>query len=179
MPLPIGALILTYLISGISLKLADIYGERGKGYIPAIISAITMGILISDSPSSASIILGIILGVAFAGKIDQLNLKIGLGITLATAIIIEFIFGFTIPNLPLLAIVTGGALIDEKGHDRLGSKKITGTFFRFRMTLKTFIIILAFLKGFSPVGIDAVYAVSFLCFDIAYDVIGIIFDSKK
>lgn len=169
MPLTTEVLILAFTISGITLKLADIYGERGRGYVFAAVSAAFMGIIISDSPISSSIILGIIIGVALARKIDQPNLIFGLGLTLATAII----FGFNFPDLPLLATVSVAALIDEVGHDKITSRDILEKFFRFRMALKAAMVILTILRW-----IDIVYAIGFFCFDISYDLTHIIFRKR-
>lgn len=162
-------LIIAFIIGGVNLKLADFYERKSRGYIFAAISAVSMGLLISDSSTSSSIVLGIVLGVALAGKIDQPNLVMGLGLTLAIAIIM----GFSIPDLPLIAVITGTVLIDEIGHDRITSGSTLANFFRFRSTLKTTIIILTILRQ-----INIIHAVGFFCFDIPYDVTNFILTYK-
>lgn len=164
MPLTNYILLLLFALAGIDLKLADFYGRKHISYIFAVISAISMGLLISDSPSSSSIVLGIILGVSLTGKVDQPSLVMGLGLTLATSIIV----GFTMPNFSLLAVITVTTLIDEIGHDRITSGNILANFFRFRMTLKTIIIILAALTQ-----VDVIHAAGFFSFDLSYDVVSV------
>ena len=173
MPLTREILILAFTLGGADLKLADLYDQKCRGYIFATISAISMGLLISDSSYSSSIVLGIILGVALAGKVDQPNLIMGLGLTLATAIIVGLYNGFIVPDLLLLVLVTVTVLIDEAGHDKITSGSILKGFFRFRMTLKTAIILLTILTK-----IDIINAIGFFCFDLSYDIISICYHFK-
>jgi hypothetical protein len=110
-------LIAIFIISGFTLKLADFFGELGsnnKQYPPAIISALSFGLLISESSYSSSIILGIIVGVTLSKKVNSLNLILGLVLTLLTALIL----GIQIPILWLLAVISSSSLIDELIHDR-------------------------------------------------------------
>lgn len=120
-----------------------------------------MGLLISDSSISSSIVLGIIVGVTLAGKIDQLNLMIGLGLSLTMAVLL----GFNSPEIPLLAVIAAASLKDEVGHDRFASRRILTRFFHFRMVLKTTMILLAVLNW-----IDLVHMLGFFCFDLSYDI---------
>ena len=155
------ALILVFTLSGISLKLADIYGERGRGYVFSVVSAVGMGTLISDSPLSSSMVLGIIVGVVLAGKVDRPNLVVGLGLTL----VVSAVLGFNIPDFALLAIIALAALIDEVGHDRVTSRGILGKFFRIRMVLKAVVVVLTVLGL-----IDVIHCAGFLSFDVVYEV---------
>ena len=164
MPLAKETLLLIFTLGGISLKLADHYGEQARDYLSyffAAAAAICMGLLISDNPYSSSIMLGIIVGVILAGKVDRLNMMIGLGLTLTTAAML----GFSLPDFPLLMVVAVASLIDETGHDRSASKGILAKFFRFRMALKTIIVLLTVLGW-----VDVVHALGFFCFDVSYDI---------
>jgi len=159
--LSIALLLFIFTLGGISLKLADNYGNDAKGYIAATISGVCMGVLISDSPSSSSIVLGIIVGVTLAGKVDQLNLFLGLVLTLITAITL----GFSTPDISLLTMIAVATVIDEVGHNKLASKGIFGKFFQFRMFLKITMVLLVVLNL-----MRLVYALSFLSFDVAYEI---------
>ena len=58
----IGVLILTFTLGGITLKLADFYGEQKKGYLSYVFAgfaAVCMSIIISVSPTSAAIFSGV------------------------------------------------------------------------------------------------------------------------
>lgn len=156
-------LILANTICGISLKLADFFGEEDSSYFKyffAMISGILMGLLISESPISSSIMLGIIAGVSIARKLDRLNMILGIIITLITATIL----GFNLPNIPVLFVITLASLIDEMGHDKIVTGFIIGRFFQFRMTLKILIFFLTILAR-----VDVKYALGFFCFDLSYD----------
>ncbi|MFH0897765.1 MAG: hypothetical protein V1850_06960 [Candidatus Bathyarchaeota archaeon] len=175
MPLTPEVLLLAFTLGGVGLKLADLHDRKRRGFIFASISAISMGLLISDSPFSSSIVLGIILGVALAGKIDQPNLIFGLGLALATAVIIGLLFtGFITPDLPLLATFTAAALVDEVGHDKINAGRIFPSFFRFRVTLKTTIILLIIFSQ-----IDLIHAIGFFCFDLSYEIVNVISEYSK
>lgn len=181
MPLTHEILILAFILSGVDLKLADLYDRKRRGYIFATLSAIFMGFLISGSSYSSSIMLGIILGVTLAGKVDQPNLMMGLGLTLATAITVGLLYsGFIVPDLFLLALVTGTALIDEAGHDKITSGRILKVFFRFRMTLKITIILMTILTQTDIFhAIDIIDAIGFFCFDLSYDIVNVVSLSSK
>ena len=157
-------MILLFALGGVSLKIADYYGERTSkiiSFISASVSAIIFGLLIAHSSISSSIILGIILGVLFSGKINQLNLFFGLALTL----VIAFMLNFKIPFLWLLSIVTFFSFLDELSHDRYSSKKnVIAKFFLRRPFLKMSFLIIASLSL-----IEISYILAFFCFDISYD----------
>lgn len=156
---------ITYTVAGITLKLADHYGEGKKDnlqYVFAIISSISFGLLISSSQTSSAIIFGIIVGVFLARKIDRPNLVLGFILTLITA----WVLGFNIPSLWLLVVVSILSLTDEICHEKFISNiKGLACFFRFRPFLKLGIVVLAILSH-----IEAVYSIGFLSFDFAYEI---------
>lgn len=168
-----GLLVGIFAISGVTLKLADFYGEKGNNtlqYVFAVISAISFGLLISSDAASSSIILGIIIGVILSRKVNRLNLVLGLILTLFTAII----FGFNLPVPWLLITVSILAFIDELCHDKLALKKdLLAKPFRFRPLLKFTIIFLAVASL-----IEAVTALGFMAFDLSYDITNYLLDMK-
>lgn len=154
--------VLAFAVGGVSLKLADFYGERessAASYIYASVSAVALGLLISHSPISSSIILGIAFGVVLSGKVNRPNLIFGLALTLLTALI----FSFKLPVLWLLLTVAFSSFIDEFTHDRL-SKRFFFANFLLRPFLKLAIL---FITALSLISL--VYAVGFFCFDLSYD----------
>ena len=161
--LQVELMILLFALGGVSLKIADYYGERASktiSFISACVSAIIFGLLISHNSISSSIILGIILGVLFSGKINQLNLFFGLILTLTIA----FILNFQFPNLWLLSIVILFSFIDELCHDHYSVTKFLATFFLLRPFLKISFLVIALLSL-----IEVNYVVAFFCFDLSYD----------
>ena len=168
-----GILVLLFTLSGVSLKLADFYGEQDRsylGYVAAIITAGCMGLLISDSPIASSVVLGIIIGVILAGKLDRRNLMFGLCLTLVTSVIL----GFDYPDLRLLAIIGVASWVDEVTHDRFASRRGMSTrLFRFRIGLKIVLIVLTVLNW-----VEIVYTIGFFCFDVSYDVTGVLLEKR-
>ena len=166
-------ILLLFIGGGATLKLADFYGEKdlaSPSYIFSIISAFFLGLLISESAYTSAIILGIILGVTFSGKVDKFNLAVGLFTTIATA----FIFGFKLPALHLLIPFSIASLIDEIGHERYCKKNIfVKHFFRFRLSLKS-VAILSTLFSALPI----IYSSGLICFDLSYDLVGWLVEKK-
>lgn len=168
-----GFLLIIFIISGITLKLADIYGEKGNNvfqYVFAVASAVSFSLLIAHSSTSSSIILGIIIGVSASRKVNRKNLILGLILTLSASSVLGLIFnGYSWLPIPwLLIIVSLVTLLDEICHDKFTEKKSVYTeLFRFRPLLKLTIVSLA-LTSF----VDATNALGFLSFDLAYDATG-------
>jgi hypothetical protein len=157
-------MILLFACGGVSLKIADYYGERASkriAYVSATVSAFIFGLLLSHNSISSAIILGIILGVLFSGKINQLNLFFGLALSLTIA----FMFTFQFPLLWLLSLVTFFSFIDELSHDRYSSKNFfLANFFLLRPFLKMSFLLIASLSL-----IEGSYLLGFFCFDLSYD----------
>jgi hypothetical protein len=156
-------LLLIFTIGGITLKLADFYGERKKGYLSFIFAgfaAVCLGIILSISPTSAAIFFGIMIGVTVAGKLDNPNMVFGLFLTIGLA----FLFGFQLPDIPLLILITLAALLDEIVHDTHILNGFLFRFFSYRMILKMMIVLLTV-----STWIHYSLALEFFCFDISYD----------
>lgn len=163
---------MAFTTAGITLKLADFYGEqkqRTLSYAFAGLAAVCISIIITVNSSYAAVFVGIMIGVTLAGKLDQFNMIFGLIFT----IVLAFLFGFQIPDISLLIIITIAALLDEIGHGVKNVKGFLLQFFRYRMILKAIIIILAILTR-----IQYSLAIGFFCFDLSYDLVNIWISSK-
>lgn len=156
--------LLAYALSGVTLKTADVLGERGKNsrsFLSAAISAFLFGLLTSESVFSASLILGIIIGVTLSKKVDRPNMVFGLILTLVFAVY----FGVQTPTLWLLTGVAFFTFIDEVGHEKHRQKKgVPAFFFQYRLSLKLAMIFLTLCAQ-----IQALHLMGFLCFDLCYD----------
>ena len=128
---------------------------------------------------SATILLAVLLGVLFTGKIDNIAHILG------TVVIFPIIYfaGIDFLLIPLVILVLGG-MIDEFGNDfidkrkdKLNMSKISSKcallFFEQRWTLKVVIFTLVFI-GLFP----WYFFVSMLLFDYAYLAIGFYSDVK-
>lgn len=157
-------LFITCLLAGITLKLADVYGEGDhniRQYVFAIVSALSFGALLSYDSVSSSIFLGIIGGVLLSRKINRSNLFFGL----ILALVIAWIGGFQAPIVWLLIIVMVFSFLDETCHDRFADKKDRFTlFFSVRPLLKIAMLLLTVLAL-----IDVIYVIGFFSFDCSYD----------
>lgn len=156
--------LLAYAVSGVTLKTADVLGEGGKtrrSFLSATIAAFLFGVLTSESVFSSSLLLGIIIGVTLAKKVDRPNMVFGLILTLVFAVC----FGVQTPTPWLLAGVAFFTFIDEVGHEKHGQKKGgPAFFFRYRLSLKLAMICLTLCAQ-----IQALQLMGFLCFDLCYD----------
>ncbi len=156
----------TFIGGGAALKIADHTGENPHstiGYLSATIAGLLLGSLISYGPEESSIVIGLTVGVALARKIDRPNLLLGLTITVTAASVL----GFKMPIIWLTTLVSTLSLLDEIGHDRLGTRSgPLGLFFRYRGTLKTALLIAAATSKTSTTT-----AVGFLGFDAGYDTV--------
>jgi hypothetical protein len=158
------ALLLAYTVSGISLKLADYYGERSNSPVAftlATLAALCMGMLISSNPVSSSIVIGIVVGVILSRKVNRPNLIYGLILTLITALV----FSISLPNPWLLVSVAVSSLIDEFGHERYsGGEGMLTWFFKLRSSLKALMALSAILSLVNMINV-----LGFFFFDISYD----------
>jgi hypothetical protein len=150
--------------AGACLKLADSLGE-GDGalaYIPATASGLLLGFLVNTGEEEASFVLGIIIGVALARKVDRLNLAAGLAATLATSILL----GPSQPAPQLVLLASALAFLDELSHDLLSGRGRLGFLFRHRPALK-----LAAVAGAASSLISLSTALGLLGFDLGYEAV--------
>jgi len=127
-----------------------------------------MGSFIALDPFAASVCIAIILGVAFAKKIDNIAFLIGTVLSLSIPILIARSFDafYAIPIVPVIVLVIGG-VFDELGNDFADKGRIKNKllvfFFQWRLTMELFAGILVF-AGYLPF----IYWVAFAFFDLGY-----------
>lgn len=167
----IWGLLALFSAAGLTLKLADLGGElriSNLAFFSAGICGILFGALIVESGFSSAIVLGAVLGVAAAGKINRANLVFGVVVAVLTALIL----GFSMPLAWLLLVVALFAFLDEVLHDRFIVKSdLLNRLFAYRCCLKLAMIGLAALNL-----LPLLYAGGFLLFDLTYDVAAVLFD---
>jgi len=160
------ALTILFGLAGFTLKLSDYTGEKTRNitaFLVAGMCGLLLGVLISESGFSSSIVIGIIIGVGLSKKIDRGNLVFGLVMTAFSALLL----GPEVPVVWLLAVVVLSSFLDELSHDRLGTKGGIERLFKYRPTLKA-----AIVTSTAASMLPWVYAIAFLLFDIAYDLTG-------
>jgi hypothetical protein len=161
--IPIELQILIFSVSGVTLKLADHWGElehKLPAYTTAILSAGFFGWLAAQNPLNGALIFGILLGVIVAQKVDRGNLGVGVIATVLFAIL----FNAPLPSLWLIVSVACAAALDEIGHDRTNTNKWYIAVFRFRPILKLVVISLGLLTWI-PYHI----ILNVLGFDLSYE----------
>jgi len=96
--IPIELQILIFSVSGVTLKLADHWGElehKLPAYFTAILTAAFFGWLAAQNPLNGALIFGLLLGVIVAQKVDRGNLGVGVIATVLFAIL----FNAPLPSL--------------------------------------------------------------------------------
>jgi hypothetical protein len=161
--IPVELQVLIFSVSGVTLKLADHWGELGRrvpAYCTAILTAFFYGWLAAQDPFNGAVIFGLLLGVIVARKVDRGNLGVGV---LATVLFTVF-FNAPFPSLWLIVIVACAAALDEIGHDlNATSDKWYVAAFRFRPILKLAVISVGVLTWipyyliFNVLGFDLAY----------------------
>lgn len=161
--IPIEFQVLVFCVSGVTLKLADLWGERGlkfPAYSSAILTASFFGWLAAQNSLNGALIFGLLLGVIVAQKVDRWNLGIGVIATVVFAIL----FNAPLPSLWLIVVVACSAALDEVGHDRnTTTDNWYVVAFRFRPILKLVMISLGVLTWipyhivFDVLGFDLAY----------------------
>jgi hypothetical protein len=135
-----------------------------------ILLVLWIGLSLLDT-ASATILLSVLIGVLFTGKID--NSVFGAS---TAAIVGSLSFLQRVVFLPMLFLSAAG-IIDEKGNDYVdthNSNKIIEFFFLHRFTMKIGLFALC-IAGFYSM----IYFLAFLLFDISYDTIGFISNNYR
>ena len=182
--------ILLYPLSGFFMKISDDMHDKKNnkllGILAGVLCGVFLGYLVTVSLDAAYIFFGVFIGTFLAKKINCIN-------HIVTAIIfllIAFLLGFPAIGIGTLAICAVAAYIDEIGNDNkriYGKSKILETFFEYRFTLKTAILILvlfgiisSFYPAFQIYGVHFMAIqtlVLFLTFELAYEFAGLKFDA--
>lgn len=159
-------MLLVFSLAGVTLKLSDLFGEKGGyilPYLTAGLSGAFFGLLITRDGFSSSLVIGVIVGVALSAKVNRPNLIFGSLVTFLSSLLM----GYKQPLMWLLLIVSFFSFIDEVGHDRFSSGEgFISLFFKHRSALKVVIALLA-VSSLLPYT----QALGFFCFDISYDVV--------
>ena len=179
-----------YALSGFFMKISDDMHDKKNnillGILAGILCGLLLGYLVTVSVDAAYIFFGIFIGTFLAKKINCIN-------HIITAIVfaaIVFLLGFPAVGIGTLAICSIAAYIDEIGNDnkRIYEKsKILETFFEYRFTLKTAILVLAVFGVIQSVypafKIYGIYFLGiqtflyFLLFELSYELAGLKFDA--
>ncbi len=189
-------IILSYALLGAGIKYADqaydidVFNKKAAKFM-AIPGGILMVTLILLDPSSATIFLAMVIGLALARKIDNIAFYVGTAILLLLPVIFN-IMPFTINGESILqirwlpfGILIVSCVLDELGNDwadkRIKKRLIRHTteknddkftynlgekFFLNRFMMKVGIFILAFFGIF-----EWLYFFAFVAFDICYTLV--------
>jgi len=144
----------------------DIFDMRVAMVLTPIILVLWVWISVVDTVS-AVILFSILLGVLLTGKIDNFIFKIST-ITLIAFFDLRSLGHYLMP----LVFLTLMSIADEIGNDFVDNNsvnKLVKFFFLHRFSMKFGIMLLCVTSYFPPI-----YLVAFLCFDIAYDSVGIV-----
>ncbi|MFQ5975406.1 MAG: hypothetical protein ACE5J5_03705 [Candidatus Hydrothermarchaeales archaeon] len=145
----------------------DIFNKRFATVLAPILVVLWICISIFDKVS-AVILFSILFGVLLTGKIDNVVFKIST-ISLIVFFALRGLFGSYL--IPLLFLTFMG-IVDEKGNDYVdnnSTNRVVEFFFLHRFSMKMGVILLCLTSYFSWI-----YLVAFLCFDIAYDSVGLV-----
>jgi hypothetical protein len=181
-------LALFYMLSGFLMKFSDdAYDERGDKKIASVLGIICglgIGFLVINSVDAAYIFFAILLGTLFSKKIDGIHHII----TLATFVLVAFIYGIPQISILTLAICSLAAFIDEIGNDNpkiIQKSHFFGVFFRYRFVMKITIFVLVFLglyqslTGFNMMNMEFLSFSTFflfILFEISYELAGRYFE---
>lgn len=167
-------LAISYILSGLFLKLSDDFFDEKNNKFMAIVLAILCGVFtgiaVVNNLDAAYIFLGILIGNFIAFKVD------GIHHMFTFIVFAVFILIFNIPhlNLILLGVLVLSALIDEIGNDNeyIYSRSIfLKYFFDYRFTMKLVIFVLAIL-GY----LNIVSFILFILFELSYELARVIFE---
>lgn len=132
--------------------------------IAAILVVIWTGISIYDA-SAATVLFAILAGVLLSGKVDNTAFKMG------TIALLPLLFLSGVALLPFLTLTLAG-VVDEKGNNYVDSRKTNRAvkfFFLHRFSMKLAVFAVCYASY-----LHWLYLFTFLAFDIAYDLIGVL-----
>ncbi len=163
-----------YCFAGLSLKLGDdLLDELDKPVLalaPLALSGLLFGLVMTVSEWDLVLMSAIVIGVVLSGKVNRPQFLIGFAliaivlIVIGVPIVTNWLDWFVILGTLLVA-----AVLDERGNDWAESNAghwVKG-FFRFRFTLKLFVLILALIwTAFLP------SAIGLWLLDLGYETMG-------
>lgn len=181
--------ILFYSLAGLFMKVSDDAQDQKNnmllGVVAAVICGITIGYLAVTNADAACIFLAILIGTVLAWKVDCLNHILSLLIFIGIIIIL----GFPTIGIITLAVCAAAAFLDEIGNDSKWAeeRRYVKEFFQYRFTLKIVILLFAVLgmlvtvypelQMFGVQFFTPLTFISFLMFELSYELIGLKFNA--
>ena len=164
------------VLLGIAVKTMDqlIDEIKVKSYrlwiVPlAIFIPTSMAYLALTEEPVIGMVLGTVIGILIAGKLDHpaYIISVILFITLVSIAYVLHIINIEVTTYYIIPVAAAGSFLDEFGHERWKSNKKSITFiFKHRFFLKTFAFF-GVILGFA----QPIHFIGFLCFDIFYDLV--------
>jgi len=164
------------VLLGIAVKTMDqlIDEIKVKSYrlwiVPlAIFIPTSMAYLALTEEPVIGMVLGTVIGILIAGKLDHpaYVISVILFITLVSIAYVLHIINIEVTTYYIIPVAAAGSFLDEFGHERWKSNKKSITFiFKHRFFLKTFAFF-GVILGFA----QPIHFIGFLCFDIFYDLV--------
>lgn len=166
-------LVLAFALIGGGLKYVDdafdegLYSKKRATGVAGLLVVLWIALSLLDA-YSATILTAVLLGVLLSGKVDNPPFKVSALLIVLTTLTLA---DGSILLLPL-AVLTVFAVLDEKGNDYVDRNRVSwkiGFFFAHRFAFK-----LALLAVCALSMVPFLYFLAFLCFDIAYDSVGLL-----
>lgn len=135
----------------------------------AIFIPTSMAYLALTEEPVIGMVLGTVIGILIAGKLDHpaYVISVILFITLVSIAFVLHIINIEVTTFYIIPVAAAGSFLDEFGHERWKSNKKSITFiFKHRFFLKTFAFF-GVIIGFA----QPIHFIGFLCFDIFYDLV--------
>lgn len=130
---------------------------------------ISMAYLALTEEPVIGMVLGTVIGIVIAGKLDHpaYVISVILFITLISVAFVFHIIQIDVAIVYIIPVAATGSFLDEFGHEHWKSNNKVITFiFKHRFFLKTFAF-LGVILGFA----QPIHFIGFLCFDIFYDLV--------
>jgi hypothetical protein len=131
---------------------------------------ISMAYLALTESPVVGMVLGTVIGILIAGKLDHpaYVISIILFISLISIAFVLHVIDIDVSTFYIIPVAAAGSFLDEFGHERYKSNKKSITFiFKHRFFLKIFAFF-GVIFGFA----QPIHFIGFLCFDIFYDLVG-------
>jgi hypothetical protein len=157
--------IMDQLIDEIKIKSYKLWIVPLAIFIPA-----SMAYLALTEEPVIGMVLGTVIGILIAGKLDHpaYVISVILFISLVSIAFVLRVIDIQGSTFYIIPVAATGSFLDEFGHERYKSNKKSVTFiFKHRFFLKAFAFF-GVIFGFA----QPIHFIGFLCFDIFYDLVG-------
>jgi hypothetical protein len=168
---------LSFLCLGMMIKFGDqaydanAYPKK-TALLLALPGGVWLGSLMAVDAGSATIFMGVLIGLLLAGKLDNFAFGIGAGVA-AVIEIAALLTGFGTIDIAVMLVVLVFAFVDERANDLPGVDGGRGwkaVILQNRPFLKIAVLVLC-LMGLLP---SLLYFFAFMSFDLAYSVIEVL-----